>query len=99
MTLSADERSWLERTCPHIKKSYLDYLQSYRFRPDQVTITFEQLPEDTDRGHIGIVVDGLWVETILWEVPLMACLSELYFTVVDTDWDYEGQQGEAHVRK
>ena len=93
LSLSPDERSWLERTCPYLKQGYLDYLQSYRFRPDNVTITFEPLPEDANRGHIGIVVDGLWTDTIMWEVPLMACLSELYFTVVNTDWDYGGQQG------
>ena len=95
LSLSPDERSWLERTCPYLNKGYLDYLQSYRFKPDQVTITFEPLPEDADRGQIGIVVDGLWVETIMWEVPLMACLSELYFAVVNTDWDYQGQSGES----
>ena len=98
LALSADERSWLEKTCPYLKRDYLDYLQSYRFRPEQVTITFDPLPEDLNRGHIGIVADGLWVETIMWEVPLMACLSELYFTVVNTDWDYEGQSGEPPVR-
>ena len=98
LALSSDERSWLERTCPYLKQGYLDYLQSYRFRPEQVTITFTPLPEDPDRGHIGIVADGLWVETIMWEVPLMACLSELYFTVVNTDWDYKGQTSESPVQ-
>jgi len=98
LSLSPDERSWLERTCPYLKQGYLDYLQSYRFRPEQVVITFEPLPEDANRGHIGIVADGLWVETIMWEVPLMACLSELYFTVVNTDWDYAGQLGESSVQ-
>lgn len=34
----------------------------------------------------------------MWEVPLMACLSELYFTVVNTDWDYAGQRGGPTVR-
>lgn len=95
--MSPDERSWLERTCPYLKQSYLDYLQNYRFRPEQVAITFEPLSEDANRGRIGIVADGLWVETIMWEVPLMACLSELYFTVVNTDWDYAGQLGESSV--
>jgi len=97
LSLSPDERSWLEQTCPYLKRDYLDYLQSYRFRPNQVSITFEPLPEDANRGHISIVADGLWVDTIMWEVPLMACLSELYFTVVNTDWDYEGQPGESPV--
>lgn len=93
MALSPDERSWLEQTCPYLKKGYLDYLQAYRFRPEQVTITFNPLPEDPNRGQIGIVAEGIWADTIMWEVPLMACLSELYFTVVSTDWDYEGQTG------
>lgn len=96
--MSPDERSWLERTCPYLKQGYLDYLQSYRFRPEQVVITFEPLSTDANRGHIGIVADGLWVETIMWEVPLMACLSELYFTVDNTDWDYAGQPGETFVK-
>jgi nicotinate phosphoribosyltransferase len=98
LALSPDERSWLAKTCPYLKQDYLDYLQSYSFRPEQVNITFNSLPQDPDRGHISIVADGLWVETIMWEVPLMACLSELYFTVVNTDWDYEGQSGELPVQ-
>ena len=34
----------------------------------------------------------------MWEVPLMACLSELYFTVVNTDWDYAGQPGKSSIQ-
>lgn len=37
---------------------------------------------------------GPWVETIFWEVPLMACLSETFFQTTDTDWSYDGQAGE-----
>lgn len=40
-----------------------------------------------------MVVEGPWVETILWEVPLMSLLSEAYFKTVDHDWNYDGQEG------
>ena len=40
-----------------------------------------------------ITATGPWHETILWEVPLMACLSELYFKTADTDWSYDNQRG------
>jgi nicotinate phosphoribosyltransferase len=36
---------------------------------------------------------GPWVETILWEIPLMSLLSETYFLVVDTLWKKDGQAG------
>lgn len=33
----------------------------------------------------------------MWEVPLMACLSETYFQVDATDWDYIGQEGNLFI--
>lgn len=44
-------------------------------------------------GHVEIEVFGPWVETILWEVPLMATLSETFFQSVVTDWNYDNQYG------
>ena len=102
VVLTPEERVWLDKNCAYFKPDYLDYLQAYRFKPDQIHLHFEALPEDADRdakgdksarGRIHVNAVGPWEETILWEVPLMACLSETYFTSVDTDWDYEGQRG------
>ncbi|KAH9945496.1 nicotinate phosphoribosyltransferase [Epithele typhae] len=97
LALSSSERAWLEKACPYFKPTYLDYLEAYRFKPEQLSISFEP-GRDADRGHIHIDVSGPWEETILWEVPLMACLSEIYFTTVDTDWDYEGQEDAAYKK-
>jgi hypothetical protein len=44
-------------------------------------------------GSVKIEARGLWLETVLWEVPLMACLCEMYFRYTDLDWEYLGQEG------
>jgi len=93
VTFTEEERSWLEKTCPYLTKEYLSYLSTYRFKPEQVKIEFIPVSEDNLKGKLEIHIIGPWVETILWEVPLMACLSETYFQTVFTDWDYEGQEG------
>lgn len=111
MQLTDTERTWLAETCPFFTPEYIEYLSKYRFKPDQVRVSF--LPKDPsapvsryqppphldgvkgrdELGKIEIEAMGPWHETILWEVPLMASLSELFFTTVDTDWSYDGQEG------
>jgi len=59
--------------------TYIEYLRNYRFKPDQVTVKFID-------GDLDIIIAGPWHETILWEVPLMAIISEAYFEFVDFAW-------------
>jgi nicotinate phosphoribosyltransferase len=91
--ITDSELQWLRATCPFFKPSYLEYLSGYRFKPDQVRITFTPISGDGEYGDLEIVATGLWAETIFWEVHLMACLSEIFFQTVDTDWSYDGQAG------
>ncbi|OJT09538.1 hypothetical protein TRAPUB_13983 [Trametes pubescens] len=105
--LTPEEREWLAKACPYLKPSYLNFLSAYRFKPAQLRLSFEPIPEDVDkdahgdvkaRGNIHIHAVGPWQETILWEVPLMACLSEIYFTTADKDWNYDGQEEQAYEK-
>jgi nicotinate phosphoribosyltransferase len=93
LSLTADERTWLQNACPYFKPAYLDYLSAYRFNPSQVQVSFVPRAPDSDEGRIEIEVSGPWAEAICWEVPLMATLSEIYFTTADKDWNNDGQAG------
>ncbi|KAI5988892.1 Quinolinate phosphoribosyl transferase [Pisolithus marmoratus] len=90
--LTSDEKAWLAATCPYFTTDYLDFLEQYRFKAEQVSVKFIPISEDGQWGNVEIEARGLWVETILWEVPMMACLSEFHFRIDKTDWSYSGQR-------
>jgi len=58
----------------------LAWLQEYAFDPAEVSLT-------DNEGELEISVRGSWKNTILWEVPLLAILSESYFKHADDDWN------------
>jgi len=74
LRLSPDEKAWLAAKCPYFHPVYLDFLEAYRFDPGEVSIAQTE-------GKLTISIEGYWYTTILWEVPLMALISELYFEI------------------
>ncbi|KAK6528821.1 nicotinate phosphoribosyltransferase [Orbilia ellipsospora] len=92
ITLTDAEIEFLRDRCSYLSPTYLAYLQKFRFYPSsQVEISFEGESEEGDVGEVTLDVKGKWVETILYEIPLLVLVSEAYFRFVDTDWDYDGQ--------
>ncbi|WP_238784566.1 nicotinate phosphoribosyltransferase [Blattabacterium cuenoti] len=72
LKLSNEEKNYLKKYCPYLDSSYLDYLNKYQYNPKEVNIC--------QKGkNIRMNIEGLWSRTILWEVPLMAIISELYY--------------------
>lgn len=93
------ELEWLRRKCSYFSPAYLTFLEKFRFRPkEHVKLSFypplDSL-DSTSTGEVSLEVSGLWVDTILYEIPLLALISEAYFKFVDTDWTYDGQMQKA----
>ncbi|WPJ93994.1 nicotinate phosphoribosyltransferase [Coraliomargarita algicola] len=64
---------------PFIRFDFIEFLRGFTLSAEDVKVEFED-------GHLHLWIEGTWVNTILWEVPLMAIISEVYFEVVDMNW-------------
>ncbi|KAK0545179.1 nicotinate phosphoribosyltransferase [Tilletia horrida] len=93
LRLSSEEALYLKQNCPYFTQHFLHWLQhDFSFRPqEQVKLTFVPSDDDQGRGQISLETHGSWADTILYEVPLMAIISEVYFRTVDTHWDLRSQ--------
>jgi nicotinate phosphoribosyltransferase len=93
--LTDGELQFLKKVCTYLNPTYLHYLVNFRFRPkEQIQLSFmpeEESDSDDVHGEISLMTKGLWVETILYEIPLLALVSEAYFKFCDRDWVYDGQ--------
>lgn len=72
LCMTREEKRFITRRCYYFDPVFIDFLEGYRYDPSEVTITQEG-------GELSVSVEGYWYRTVLWEVPLMAIISELYF--------------------
>ncbi|GAB7353651.1 hypothetical protein MBLNU459_g4060t1 [Dothideomycetes sp. NU459] len=104
IAVSEEEIEYLKKTCAYFGHEYLDFLRTFRLHPaKQIQISFEPLKEsssesDADQGDVSLYVKGRWIDTILYEIPLLALISESYFKFCDTDWDHAGQVDRAYEK-
>ncbi|KAB8313234.1 nicotinate phosphoribosyltransferase [Erwinia endophytica] len=69
LALSKEESDYLAGL-PFFKQDYLDWLAQFRYDPSQVRVRNNQ-------GKLDIRISGPWLEVIMWEVPLLALISEV----------------------
>ncbi|CAI7663638.1 unnamed protein product [Penicillium palitans] len=100
--VTPEEREWLRQKCPYLNDEYLNFLETFHLRPsEQIKIKFvpdEDTGNDDDQGNVEYLVEGLWLDTILYEIPLLALTSQAYFMFTDKDWDYENQEEKAYQK-
>ncbi|WP_414655557.1 nicotinate phosphoribosyltransferase [Flavobacterium sp.] len=72
LKLTVEEKKFLADNCPYLDPTYLDFLQGYQYDPTEVTI-------EQEGSELKVTIEGYWYRTILWEVPLMALISELFY--------------------
>jgi nicotinate phosphoribosyltransferase len=68
-----DHEAQFLKTLDFFKPAYISYLSQYQFNPRQVVTSLDE------NRQLVLKITGPWCDTILWEVPLMALISEIYF--------------------
>lgn len=93
LRFTPEEIAYLEKSLPYLPKSYLEWLPNVRLNPSEEI----QMELDPD-GDIEITASGLWQTAILYEIPILATVSEGYFRFVETDWNLDGQFEQAKAK-
>lgn len=78
ISLKKDEKDFMQEKCYYLNPVYLDFLSGYRYNPKEVIIKQEG-------PKLNLDIIGPAYRTVLWEVPLMATISELYFDMKATN--------------
>jgi nicotinate phosphoribosyltransferase len=72
IVLTTEEEKFLISRCYYFDPDFIDLLKGYRYNPAEVMV-------DQEEGSLIVEIEGFWYRTVLWEVPLLALISELFF--------------------
>lgn len=86
LVITDEEIAFMKRKCYYLPDWFYIYLRGYRFNRKWVKVWQD------DERHLHIEFEGVWAETILLEVKVLAIVSELYYIVTgqDKQFDYAG---------
>ncbi|WP_371803826.1 nicotinate phosphoribosyltransferase [Candidatus Lokiarchaeum ossiferum] len=82
LSFKKDELDYL-KSLSFLKKDFIDFLKFFRLNPDHVKIT-------VDNKELGIKIEGSWLLTILFEVPILAIVNQIYFSNNVPNPDFDG---------
>ena len=85
LKLTKQEKQFITKRCYFFDPVFIDFLEGYTYNPEEIII-------NQTNGQLNVAVEGYWYRTVLWEVPLMAIISELYFKMTGKQPDdYKGK--------
>lgn len=72
LSLTAGEEEFIRKQMPYLPPTYIDFLKGFRFDPSELDIRMEE-------SKLKIRASGLLYRVTLWETPILATVSELWF--------------------
>ncbi len=78
LKMTKTEKRYIEKRCYFFDPAFIDFLEGYQYDPEEVHISQEG-------GELKVYIEGYWYRTVLWEVPLLSIISELYFKMMGAE--------------
>lgn len=73
-----DELEYLKKVAPWLSKGYLDFLRFWHPRRCEIFVNEGNIRAYNDCG-LAIEAHGTWLNTSMYEVPILAIVNEVYF--------------------
>lgn len=73
LTFTIEELNYL-KTIRFLKPDYVEFLKNFRLNPAYVKVV-----ENQETGEIDIDIEGPWLQTIMFEIPILSIVNELWF--------------------
>jgi nicotinate phosphoribosyltransferase len=74
LSLTAGEEAFIRKQMPYLPPIYIDFLKGFRFDPSELDIRLED-------SKLKVRASGLLYRVTLWETPILATVSELWYRV------------------
>ena len=68
--MTESEANFMKEKFKWLPEWYITFLKGYRFNPKEVSISLDS------ENHLNISIKGKWYSTIMWEMPILSCISE-----------------------
>lgn len=85
VVITDEEIAFMRSKCYYIPNWFYTYMKGFRYRSEWVKA------RQDEEGHLHITFEGMWSDTILLEVKVLAIIAELYYIVTGQDetFDYD----------
>ena len=94
VTITEDEIQYMLSKCYYLPKWFIDvFLRGFRFNPNELEIS-----QDAE-NHLHVTVKGKWYSAIIWEMPILSCVSELMHILNGDSKKYDLETERQRVRE
>lgn len=75
LVITDKELNFMKEKMYYLPEWFFVFLKGFRLNPSEVHI------KQDEEGHLDILIEGMWYTTIMWEMILLATISELSHTL------------------